>query len=119
MKTFAERCREECARDVLFLFQLRTITWTDTPEGYEWDSDVMRKLPDNDNEDDPEEMDDEEMLNRGSAVESWRTEGVYLSREEGESFGESKSYKYGEKNKNWRVYCVPANGKLTDLIRSG
>lgn len=112
--SFSERCHQERTRDVIFLFQVRDVTWTEAPEGYEWDGGTMRKLPDNDNEDDPPEMTDEEMVERGSAIETYRTESVWLSREEGEKFGREKDYRYG---KGWRVYGVPAEGKLVELIK--
>ncbi len=43
---------------------------------------------------------------QGNVHEYWDTSLVFLSREEGESFGESRSYDYGEKDVDWRVYCI-------------
>lgn len=30
--------------------------------------------------------------------------------------GERRSYHYGKKNVDWRVYCVPAEGTLKDIL---
>lgn len=73
-KPYEERCREECTRDVIFLFQER-----------------QSKKGDN-----------------------WRTSGVFLTREEGEEFGRSTDYRYAH---GWRVYGVPAEGELAQLIK--
>lgn len=112
--SFRARCEAECTRDVIFLFQVRDVTWTDAPDGYEWDSDTMRKLPSNDDDEDPPELNDKEMLARGCAVETYRTESVWLTREEGEAFGRAKDYRYG---KGWRVYGVPSEGELAQMIK--
>lgn len=114
VRRFRERCEAECTRDVIFLFQVRDVTWVDCPEGYEWDSDVIRKLPGNDDEDDPAKLTDDDMIDRGCAIESWRTEGVWLSREEGEAWGREKDYRFA---KGWRLYGVPAEGALVELIK--
>ena len=49
----------------------------------------------------------------------WRTEGVWLSREEAESWAESTAYNHGGiegRGKTWRVYGVCANGELAELL---
>lgn len=45
--------------------------------------------------------------------ESWRTERVFLTREEGEAWAEARSYDYPL---GYRVYCVPAIGELSTLL---
>ncbi len=45
----------------------------------------------------------------------WRTERVFLTREEGENFGKAKHYNYTE---GWRVYCVPCAGQLAKLLHA-
>jgi hypothetical protein len=49
---------------------------------------------------------------RGSKREHWITESVFLSREEGQAFGESHAYRWGE----WRVYCIPCDGELARIL---
>lgn len=41
-------------------------------------------------------------------------DGVWLSREEAESFAKRHEYRWPH---GWQVYGIPANGKLADLIR--
>lgn len=38
--------------------------------------------------------------------DSWRTETVFSSREEGEAHGNARTYDWGEKNVGWRIWCV-------------
>jgi hypothetical protein len=113
--SYRQRCEAECTRDVIFLFQVRDVNWIEAPTGYEWDSGTMRKSPDNDDEDDPQELTDEDMIERSSAIESWRTESVWLTRAEGEAWGRAKDYRFA---KGWRVYGVPAEGELAALIKT-
>ena len=44
----------------------------------------------------------------------WETERVFENREEADGYGKARSYNYP---KGWRVFCVPAEGKLADLLR--
>lgn len=46
-------------------------------------------------------------------AEWWETELVFLSREEGEEYGKEHEYNYKD---GWRVYCVPCQGLLEELI---
>lgn len=45
----------------------------------------------------------------------WRTESVWLSREQGEAYGEAHAYNY---RYGWRVYCLCAEGELAVLLRN-
>ena len=47
---------------------------------------------------------------------SWRTDRVFLDWEEGVKYAEKRSYRYGEKDKDWRVYGVPCDGELKNRI---
>ena len=61
------------------------------------------------NSDDCEDLTEEQfelMEDEGNICRYWDTIRVFFSREEAEAYGESKSYDYGEKNKDWRVYCI-------------
>lgn len=44
----------------------------------------------------------------------WETDSVFFTREEGERFGRNHAYRWPN---GWRVYCVPANGVLAELLR--
>lgn len=48
------------------------------------------------------------------AYAEWRTESVWLDREEAEAFGKSKSYRWPD---GWRVYGVCAEGDLAKMLR--
>lgn len=45
----------------------------------------------------------------------WRTEGVWLSREEAEAFAKATEYNFPN---GWRVYGTCANGELAQLLKS-
>ena len=45
----------------------------------------------------------------------WYTETVFLTRAEGERWGRAHEYRWGASN--WRVYAVPAEGDLVDVLR--
>lgn len=49
------------------------------------------------------------------AVEWWETERVFLSREEATAYGESQAHNYRH---GWRVYGVPSEGELAELIKT-
>jgi hypothetical protein len=48
----------------------------------------------------------------------WTTHsgGVWFTREEAEEEATRRSYNYGRKGRNWRVYCVPAHGVLAEIL---
>jgi len=81
----------EGTSEPIWLFQLRE-TWI--PEPLRIDEEELSQY-------------EWEMLESGEyEFECWNTKMVFLSREEAESHGESRSYEYGEKNVDWRVYCI-------------
>jgi hypothetical protein len=53
---------------------------------------------------------------RGSST-NWLPQKVFLTREEGETFGHNNAHNYGKKNTDWMVYCVPAEGELIGLLQ--
>jgi hypothetical protein len=48
-----------------------------------------------------------------TAVESWITESVWLTRNEAEYFGKANAYNY---QFGWRVYCLSACGELAEIL---
>jgi hypothetical protein len=48
------------------------------------------------------------------AYAEWRTESVWLDREEAEKYGNARSYNYPD---GWKVYGVPAEGELAKMLR--
>lgn len=48
---------------------------------------------------------------------NWRTVGVWLDRDEAEQWGGSQRHNYGEKHIGWRVYGIPSEGKLAEMLR--
>lgn len=54
-----------------------------------------------------------------NSVRNWNTERVFLSREEAEDFGRATQHRYpgGGKGVGWRVYGVPSEGRLAELVR--
>lgn len=124
----AERCRQEATRDVIFLFQrgewiLHGLPWTtdgeychngdgvqlgDVDERGHWTPRDVATLT---NEELAEMMTFHDVP---CAEKTWRTERVFLTREEGEAYGKRFDYNYRE---GWRVYGVPAEGSLAQLLR--
>jgi hypothetical protein len=123
-----QRCQREATRDVIFLFQVRVLKWTGlVPDDCEFemeDCHVWRKGADRD-KDSPVSLAELHEIDSDYAVESWRTIGVWLDREEAESWGESQHYNYGEKydqvkvqDRCWQVYGTCAEGQLAELLRN-
>lgn len=46
----------------------------------------------------------------------WMTERVFLTQEEAVAHGESRPYAYGKKDKGWRIYGVPCDGIMAELL---
>lgn len=127
--SYAERCQRECTRSVIFLFQVRDLRLIGLPEdfslGPEGRGPVMQVCDcDGKKLAEPIEWSIErlvaEKLTFGNydtpcVVESWRTEGVFLSREEAENFGKRTEYRYSH---GFRVHGVPAEGELATLIEA-
>lgn len=61
---------------------------------------------------------DDFLISRGQAKRCWTTwdGGVWFTREEAEAEGERRDYYYGRKGKDWRVFCVCAQGELEELL---
>jgi hypothetical protein len=124
------RCYDSGTRDAIFVFQAGRYIYTGTPDGYYHDGEgYIRGEPDAQGCYRPaEDAEDEAYLTNAQlaqmetdegvpcALQIWETEAVYLSREEGEAYGNSRAYNYPD---GWRVYCVPANGELGQLLRLG
>ena len=109
-KTHRDRCREEGTRDVIFLFQVRQVIPTDVPSGCViGDEGILESA----NLQGPY-LTGDQLLDRECAIETWRTASVWLTREEAEAFGERNRHNYGEKDKGWMVYGVPAEGCSPD-----
>ncbi len=49
-------------------------------------------------------------------VKVWETEAVFLTREEARDHGKARPYAWGEENKGWDIYGVPAKGLMVDLL---
>lgn len=61
---------------------------------------------------------DDYLLERGEARRYWTTfdGGVWWTREDAEKAAERRSYHYGRKGKDWRVFCVCAFGRLAEIL---
>jgi hypothetical protein len=44
----------------------------------------------------------------------WKTESVFLTREEAEAFGKAREYRWDK----WKVYCVPCDGELAAILKN-
>ena len=116
MKTRSDISHEEATRDPIFLLQERVVIPNQDCVG-EYDNEVeaYRDISTD------KILDDDDLINNGWAAVMWRTVTVFLTREEGESFAEQTSYRYGRgrKNVDWMVYCVPCEGELAKLLKRG
>lgn len=43
----------------------------------------------------------------------WRTESVFLTRDEAERYAKATEYRY----EKWRVYCISCDGELAKILR--
>jgi len=48
--------------------------------------------------------------------EYWKTEAIFLIREEAKAHGEARPYAWGKENEGWRCYGVPAKGIMVELL---
>ena len=124
-KTFRERSAAEGTRDVIFLFQSRRWEIVAIPTGYSMEDGEVYRDRDQFNPgfdtDHGEQISGEELskITQGEwdvpcALERWDTEGVFLTREEGETYGENHAYNFPD---GWRVYGLPAMGELAQFLR--
>lgn len=44
------------------------------------------------------------------------TDRVFLTREEARAYGESRPYAYGKMGRNWKIYGVPCEGLMADIL---
>ncbi len=120
MKTRREIAEKEGTRNPIFLFQVAELVLTDQDAIYRCSECSCVCDPEKSHQCDPEDpIDDisfQEAKKLGIGKIVWRTEFVFATREEAENYGVSKSYDYGEKNINWRVWCVCAMGTLADIL---
>lgn len=121
----------DCTADPIYLLQDGRRQWTEIPDGLEFEDGVLCVV---DLEDVPDwirpYIDEEGLLNEtpefwrdAESAESstgfplvyteWRTQRVFLTRPEATDFAEATAYRY----EKWRVYCVPCEGDLADLLR--
>jgi hypothetical protein len=49
-------------------------------------------------------------------VEYWETSRVFLTREEAREYGKARPYAWGEEEKGWRIYGVPCDGIMTEIL---
>lgn len=49
--------------------------------------------------------------------QTWHTAGVWLDRTEAEDWGREQQHNYGKINERWRVYGIPAEGKLAAMMQ--
>lgn len=101
----------ECTRDPIFLFQFWRWRLIREPEGHLIDDGAVYPL---EGYPDVEARTIDELLSMKCAVAWWETESVWLTREEAERYGTTRSYNYPD---GWRVYCVCAEGRLGALLR--
>ena len=50
------------------------------------------------------------------AVESWRTENVFLTKTEAMNHGESRPYAWGEYLEGWRIWGVMCKGMMAEIL---
>lgn len=121
----SERCRAEATRDVVFLFQRCRIVVFKIPDDPDDDGEFQHDgegicLGDTDERGcwrprhDSEYLTNRQLVEMECAYEEWDTEGVWLSREEANAFGERYHYNYRD---GWRVYGIPSNGLLAEAIK--
>jgi len=50
------------------------------------------------------------------AIESWRTENVFLTREEAMNHGKARPYAWGEYEEGWRIWGVMCKGLMAEIL---
>lgn len=122
---------KDCTRDPIYLLQVGIPQWTAIPDGFENDGEswVVEDLDDVDDWALPFLDADNEYINRDSDFTAeaekyensygwplvyieWRTETVFLTRQEAEDWARARAYRWNR----WRVYCVPCEGELARLL---
>lgn len=129
--TADERCRAEATKNVVFLFQGRRWIHTGMPycgtigkeygcdgegvclgtvNGGLWEPDEDADYLTNEQLSRMENIDDVPC-----AIETWETESVWMTREDAEKYGKSRSHNYRD---GWRVYGVPCDGAMWAAIKA-
>lgn len=120
---------QDCTRDPIYLLQFGLRQWTQIPSGIETDGESLwvENADDLDDwiqpfiEDGYVETSDEFWREAERAENDhgwpmvyvdWRTESVWLTRDEAEAFARRHEYRW----EKWRVYCVPCEGELAKLL---
>lgn len=49
-------------------------------------------------------------------VKVWHTRGIFLTEKEAMEWGNSRPYEWGKFQEGWRIYGVPANGLMAELL---
>lgn len=97
----------DITRDPIFLFMEKRRLYSPACP-YEYDSDTEAFL---DDEGDP--IEDHQLREEGYLIECWSTVTVFLTRADGEHYGNTRGYNYPH---GWRVYCVAAEGDLKHVL---
>jgi len=123
---------QECTRDPIFLLQVANRQWTQIPDGMGYDGDSMWI----ETEDEVEDW-IRPFLDKDGGVDftdgfwrevekregdhgwplvyvEWRTETVFLTRDEAEAWAKRREYRWPK----WRVYCIPCDGELAKILNA-
>ena len=49
-------------------------------------------------------------------VSYWHTERIFLTSREANEHGEARPYEWGEKEKGWRIWGIPCDGIMAELL---
>ena len=110
MKQFADRCREEMTRNVIFLLQRCRRVYHTLPDSIE----LVEGAFVGGHGTQLREQDVLQLCVPGENYhEWWDTESVWLDRETAEHHAKAQAYNYPV---GWRVYGVPAEGQLATLL---
>lgn len=60
---------------------------------------------------------DKQMVENDWVFTHWETVGVFRTRKEAEDWGHGQRHNLGSKGRDWRVYCIPCEGQLADIIK--
>ena len=120
----------DCTRDPIYVLQIGVRQWTQHPDGMGYDGESMwtededlvenwiKPFLDEDGTIDFTSEFWEIAENQPNDNEwpyvyiEWRTESVFLTRDEAESFAQKREYRWDK----WRVYCVPCEGELASIL---
>lgn len=106
-----ETLKADCTADPIFLFQRRRLAWSSAGvdgKGWRYDYDQEQMVDGK-----GRHVTDKKAIEAGVATEYWDTERVFLTRADGEAYGNGRAYNYSD---GWRVYCVPAAGDLVEVL---